>query len=124
MDILIPFIAFTTHRSAAHVAETKKPGTRAGFFVEKKRKTYPADDRVVGRRAREVMPAAIRALVRTKMAWLRFIGSGMDGSGCFRRPASLHGLFRNATSAVWTAILPAYSAGVTVMRTRSRSPGS
>jgi hypothetical protein len=45
--------------------EKQKPGARPG--LENMRETrcgYPAGIEVVGRRAREVMPAAIRALVR------------------------------------------------------------
>jgi hypothetical protein len=34
--------------------------------IRKMRDSYPAGCRYVGRRARDVMPAAIRALVRTK----------------------------------------------------------
>ncbi|BBD79854.1 hypothetical protein ALSL_1195 [Aerosticca soli] len=51
------------------LVETKEPGTRAGFFVvdidETLATAYPAECRSSGRRAREVMPAAMRALVRT-----------------------------------------------------------
>ncbi|MDE1894613.1 MAG: hypothetical protein KGH90_09835 [Xanthomonadaceae bacterium] len=46
----------------------KKPDSRAGFIVdthEKRATAYPAECRYNGRRAREVMPAAARALVST-----------------------------------------------------------
>jgi len=42
--------------------------------MEMKRDSYPANGEIVGRRAREVMPAAMRALGRTgKLAQLPFI---------------------------------------------------
>ncbi|MEO6341984.1 MAG: hypothetical protein ABIO49_02435 [Dokdonella sp.] len=44
----------------------KKPGALAGFFVDSCDEfatAYPAEMDVSGRRAREVMPAAMRALV-------------------------------------------------------------
>ncbi|HEY6940608.1 hypothetical protein [Dokdonella sp.] len=47
-------------------AETKKPGAGAGFFVdscEERATGYPAGWLGSGRRAREVIPAAMRALV-------------------------------------------------------------
>jgi len=46
--------------------ETKKPGAAAGFFVDTREEcatAYPAESDISGRRAREVMPAAMRALV-------------------------------------------------------------
>jgi hypothetical protein len=54
-------------------SETKKPGTGPGFLVdayekrayEKRATAYPAEYPMYGRRARDVIPAAIRALVRT-----------------------------------------------------------
>ena len=43
----------------------KKPGAMAGFSSKNKAcDSYLADLKVIGRRAREVMPAAMRALVR------------------------------------------------------------
>jgi len=48
-------------------SKTQKPGTRPGFFGETKtaESRYPArDGRQSGRRAREVIPAAMRAEVR------------------------------------------------------------
>jgi hypothetical protein len=48
--------------------KTKKPGTWPGFIVEThetRATAYPAECRYNGRRARDVIPAAIRALVRT-----------------------------------------------------------
>jgi hypothetical protein len=56
-------------RPTSRESETKKPGSLAGFFVvyphEMRATAYPAECRTSGRRARDVMPAAIRALVRT-----------------------------------------------------------
>jgi hypothetical protein len=49
-------------------SETKKPGAGPGFLVdayEKRATAYPAECPMYGRRAREVIPAAIRALVKT-----------------------------------------------------------
>jgi hypothetical protein len=49
-------------------SETKKPGTGPGFLVdayEKRATAYPAEYPMYGRRARDVIPAAIRALVKT-----------------------------------------------------------
>jgi len=47
----------------------KKPGARAGLFVvapkARDATAYPAGCRTSGRRARDVMPAAMRALVST-----------------------------------------------------------
>jgi len=46
----------------------KNPAQWPGFIVDthKKRATaYPAECRIIGRRARDVMPAAARALVST-----------------------------------------------------------
>jgi hypothetical protein len=46
----------------------KKPGARAGFVVdapETRATAYPAEYPYNGRRARDVMPAAARALVST-----------------------------------------------------------
>jgi len=48
--------------------QNKKPGTRPGFIVdthETRATAYPAECRYNGRRARDVMPAAARALVST-----------------------------------------------------------
>jgi hypothetical protein len=48
--------------------ETKNPALRPGFIVdthEKRATAYPAEYRYNGRRARDVMPAAARALVST-----------------------------------------------------------
>jgi hypothetical protein len=48
-------------------AEKQKPGAGPGFIVEsheKRATAYPAEVVVVGRRAREVMPAAMSALDR------------------------------------------------------------
>ncbi|WP_369927811.1 hypothetical protein [Xanthomonas sp. NCPPB 2632] len=48
--------------------ETKKPGTGPGFLVdadEMRATAYPAECPMYGRRAREVIPAAMRALVKT-----------------------------------------------------------
>jgi len=48
--------------------ETKKPGTGPGFLVdadEMRATAYPAEYPMYGRRARDVIPAAIRALVKT-----------------------------------------------------------
>jgi len=47
---------------------TKKPGAMAGFSsirVQQRATAYPAECRFSGRRARDVMPDAMRALVRT-----------------------------------------------------------
>jgi hypothetical protein len=49
-------------------SKTKKPGAWPGFLVdtnETRATAYPANGPMYGRRAREVIPAAIRALVRT-----------------------------------------------------------
>jgi hypothetical protein len=49
-------------------SRNKKPGTGPGFIVdthEKRATAYPAECRYSGRRARDVMPAAARALVST-----------------------------------------------------------
>jgi hypothetical protein len=49
-------------------SETKKPGAGPGFLVdayEQRATAYPAECPMYGRRAREVIPAAIRALVKT-----------------------------------------------------------
>jgi len=48
--------------------KNKKPGAWPGFIVdthETRATAYPAECRYNGRRARDVMPAAMRALVRT-----------------------------------------------------------
>jgi len=48
--------------------KNKKPGTLAGFIVdthETRATAYPAECRSSGRRARDVIPAAMRALVKT-----------------------------------------------------------
>ena len=77
----------------------------------KQRDGYPADCGIVGRRAREVMPAAMRALVRMSVLW---VDVGIAG-------ASLHADLRIATI---DAAGSDQSAGVTLTRTRMRSPGS
>jgi hypothetical protein len=49
-------------------SKNKKPGTWPGFIVdthETRATAYPAECRYNGRRARDVIPAAMRALVRT-----------------------------------------------------------
>jgi hypothetical protein len=49
-------------------SETKKPGTGPGFLVdadEMRATAYPAEYPMYGRRARDVIPAAMRALVKT-----------------------------------------------------------
>jgi hypothetical protein len=50
-------------------SKNKKPGAEAGFVVDAHVKTrataYPAEYPYNGRRARDVMPAAARALVST-----------------------------------------------------------
>jgi hypothetical protein len=49
-------------------SETKKPGTGPGFLVdshETRATAYPAEYPMYGRRARDVIPAAMRALVKT-----------------------------------------------------------
>jgi hypothetical protein len=49
-------------------SKTKKPGAWPGFIVdthETRATAYPAECRYNGRRARDVMPAAARALVST-----------------------------------------------------------
>jgi hypothetical protein len=49
-------------------SETKKPGAGPGFLVdayEQRATAYPAEYPMYGRRARDVIPAAIRALVKT-----------------------------------------------------------
>jgi hypothetical protein len=49
-------------------SRNKKPGTQAGFVVdahETRATAYPAECPYNGRRARDVMPAAARALVST-----------------------------------------------------------
>jgi hypothetical protein len=48
--------------------KNKKPGAWPGFIVdthETRATAYPAECRYNGRRARDVMPAAMRALVKT-----------------------------------------------------------
>jgi hypothetical protein len=48
--------------------KTKKPGAKAGFIVdthETRATAYPAECPYNGRRARDVIPAAARALVST-----------------------------------------------------------
>jgi hypothetical protein len=48
--------------------KTKKPGTWPGFIVgayELRATAYPAEYPMYGRRARDVIPAAMRALVKT-----------------------------------------------------------
>jgi hypothetical protein len=49
-------------------SETKKPGSQPGFLVdadEMRATAYPAECPMYGRRARDVIPAAMRALVNT-----------------------------------------------------------
>jgi hypothetical protein len=96
--------------------ENEKPGARPGFWVDATSKCtrdgYPAGMQGSGRRAREVMPAAMRALVRTSAeATKKF----MD-----RTLARMH----FATQHVSKRRLDGYSEGVTLTFTRNRSPGS
>ncbi|MHB1272605.1 MAG: hypothetical protein ACYCZD_07520 [Rhodanobacter sp.] len=71
--IRVKYIAHPKHKKPGTQAgqpliKTKKPGSRAGFIVdthEKRATAYPAECRYNGRRARDVMPAAARALVST-----------------------------------------------------------
>ncbi|MEO8743612.1 MAG: hypothetical protein ABI365_10535, partial [Lysobacteraceae bacterium] len=60
-------------------SKNKKPGTRPGFFGELKtaENRYPArDERQIGRRARDVIPAAMRAEVRmSALAWIASMGA-------------------------------------------------
>jgi hypothetical protein len=83
--------------------ESKKPGARPGFCghaTKCPRDSYPAEMKGSGRRAREVMPAAMRALVRT-VALVEVI----DMSRTVARIsfAAQHICQKD----VWTAILPA-----------------
>jgi hypothetical protein len=51
-----------------YISNTKNPAGRPGFVVELHEQlatAYPAECRIIGRRARDVMPAAARALVST-----------------------------------------------------------
>jgi len=76
--------------------------------------TYPAELKSIGRRAREVMPAAMRALVRISAL-----------AGCWVIWASTLPVFlprRNKPRS--GSDLAIYSAGLTLTRTRMRSPGS
>jgi hypothetical protein len=63
----------------------KKPGAGPGFGRCKKllRDSYPAGEKVSGRRAREVIPAAMRALVRTcELAVVRIMRSTLARKFC------------------------------------------
>jgi hypothetical protein len=61
-------LAFRGWTRVKYIPKTKKPGTWPGFIVdthETRATAYPAECRYNGRRARDVMPAAARALVST-----------------------------------------------------------
>ncbi len=65
---LIRFVVAVAQRVVVREPSNKKPGTQAGFIVEShvtRATAYPAECRYNGRRARDVMPAAARALVST-----------------------------------------------------------
>jgi hypothetical protein len=97
-------------------AKNKKTRRGAGFWtiatISVRAATYPAGTSGNGRRAREVMPAAMRAQVRTTtLVKVKFMGS------------TLHEVFLQRNRFLKRR-LDGYSAGVTLMRTRRRSPGS
>jgi hypothetical protein len=61
-------VLWAGHPASNQNPKTKKPGCRPGFVVdthETRATAYPAECRTSGRRARDVMPAAMRALVST-----------------------------------------------------------
>ena len=108
----------------------KKTRREPGLFESvNARRAYPAGMRGGNRRARDVMPAAMRALV-TICGWatIRFMAArfskGADVSG---KPAPAQLRCRSSGSVIGLAIRsqwPPYSAGATLTRTRRRSPGS
>ena len=97
----------------------QKPGAGPGLFVESQKQcatAYPAGWDVVGRRAREVMPAAMSALDRiSTVAKAEFIG-GLSFGG-----AIMHGILPQRNRS-WThpqrsiacavAGLPSFGAGL------------
>jgi hypothetical protein len=96
--------------------ENKKPGARPGLGVDATMKcprdSYPAGMQGSGRRAREVMPAAMRALVRTSaMETKKFMVITLTRT-------------HFAAQHVSKRRLDGYSDGVTLTFTRSLSPGS
>lgn len=107
----------------------KKPGSRPGFIqlTKKRANCYPAGCAVVGRRARDVMPAAMRALVRTNRLALRWT----IRSGRFRlsgRPNDYMDVLRIATCpGVGPQLRPffviSYSPGVALRPSSQREPG-
>jgi hypothetical protein len=95
--------------------KTRREGRVFVDTREKRATAYPARIQGSGRRAREVMPAAMRALVRMTggRAKAGIVPYGWAGRSAKKYTVSC----RNATTAV-------QSAGCTFTLTRSRSPGS
>jgi hypothetical protein len=90
--------------SRARKPEKQKPGARPG--VEKTcvtRDSYPAGCGIVGRRAREVMPAAMRALVRIETLAGRW-NIRREGKWLSGRLNDDTEVLRNATTAVAAAL--------------------
>jgi hypothetical protein len=113
-------------REPVRVNANQKTKTRRKAGSEKTcvtRDSYPAGCGIVGRRAREVMPAAMRALVRIEALAGRW-NIRREGKWLSGRLNDDTEVLRNATTAVGACAFERYSAGVTLMRTRIRSPGS
>jgi hypothetical protein len=118
--------ACTFLREPVRVSANQKTKTRRKAGSEKTcvtRDSYPAGCGIVGRRARDVMPAAMRALVRIETLAERW-NIRREGRWLSGRLNDGTEVLRNATTAVAARAVERYSAGVTLMRTRIRSPGS